>query len=131
MEKLRVAILNSSQEIIDVLAEVFKEEGYDTCTSFAYLYKGDDQAFDRFINQCKPDVIIYDVAIPYKENYALFKKLSEHESVSHIPFILTTTNKTVLESLVGKTSTHELVGKPYDLHEIVNAVEHARKQVVI
>lgn len=127
MEKLCVAVLNSSKEITDVLSEIFKEEGHDTCTSFTYLYKGDDRSFDRFIKRCKPDVIIYDVAIPYKQNYELFKKLSQHESVKHIPFILTTTNKEALESLVGKTPTHELIGKPYDLKQIVTAVQHACK----
>ncbi len=125
MEKLRIAVLNTSKEITNVLAVVFREEGHETCESFTYLYRGDDKSFDKFIAECNPDVIIFDIAIPYEENYDLFKKLSQRDCVKHTPFILTTTNKAVLEKLVGKTSSHELVGKPYDLKQIVSAAERA------
>ena len=100
MEKLRIAVLNTSKEITNVLAVVFREEGHETCESFTYLYRGDDKSFDKFIAECNPDVIIFDIAIPYEENYDLFKKLSQRDCVKHTPFILTTTNKAVLEKLV-------------------------------
>jgi len=39
--------------------------------------------------------------------------------------LLTTTNKRVLESLVGPTDAIEIVGKPYDLDRIVTSVKSA------
>ncbi len=128
MDQFKVAVINTSKEIVEVLQELFESEGYKTCGTFTYLYKGNESHFDEFINQNKPDVIIYDIALPYKDNFELFKKLSEKMKENHIPFILTTTNKVALESIVGKTNTHELVGKPYDMQEIVDAVQRALKE---
>jgi hypothetical protein len=39
--------------------------------------------------------------------------------------VLTTTNKKRLEELVGATDAFEIVGKPYDLEMIVQAVKTA------
>ena len=129
MDQFKVAVINTSKEIVEVLQELFESEGYKTCGTFTYLYKGNESHFDEFINQNKPDVIIYDIALPYKDNFELFKKLSEKMKENHIPFILTTTNKEALESFVGKTNTHELIGKPYDMQEIVDAVQRALKEM--
>ncbi len=38
------------------------------------------------------------------------------------PLVLTTTNKRVLEALVGPTDVLELIGKPFDLDELFAAV---------
>ena len=127
MDQVHIAVLNSSKEITDVVSQIFRAEGFSTSTSFTYLYKNNEEAFDNFLKKNKPSVIIYDVALPYEQNYELFRSLSKRDLAKDIPIILTTTNKKALESLVGKTKTYELIGKPYDLKEIVNAVRRVLK----
>ena len=39
---------------------------------------------------------------------------------------MTTTHKVNLERLVGPTEAIEIIGKPYDLEEVVAAVKRAR-----
>jgi hypothetical protein len=39
--------------------------------------------------------------------------------------VLTTTNKRALDALVGRTPAQELVGKPFDLDALVQAVRRA------
>ncbi len=128
MDQLKVAILNTSKEIVEVVQELFQSEGYKTCGAFTYLFKDNESLFDEFIDSNNPDIIIYDIALPYKENFSLFKKLSGKMKANHVPFILTTTNKEALESMVGKTNTHELIGKPYDTQEIIDAVHRSLKE---
>ncbi len=125
MAEMRVAVMNTSKEITVVLEEILQSEGFSTCTTYTYMLKEHKGMFDEFLKKNKPSVIVYDIAIPYEENYALFQELSQKPSVDSISFVLTTTNKKALEKLVGKTSVHEIIGKPYDLQEIVTAVKEA------
>lgn len=106
-------------------------EGYQTNITFTYLLKENEQKIDEFITIHKSQIIIYDIALPYEENYELFNRLRRIKSIRGISFILITTNKSVLESLVGKNSAYEIVGKPYGLCEIINAARNAYQHTYI
>jgi DNA-binding response OmpR family regulator len=122
MVRKSVAVMNSSKEITDILQEVLKSEGFLVNSTFTYVFKGKERNFDNFVKRYKPTVIVYDIAIPYDENYELFKALSRRASAEKISFVLTTTNKDALDKIVGRTKAHEILGKPYDLTKIVSAV---------
>lgn len=128
---MKVAVMNTSKEITQMLEEIIEDAGHTTCSIFTYEFKNQEEEFDAYVNQHKPDVILYDIAPPYKENYLLFIRLSERKHAKGIPFVLTTTNKEALETIVGSTPTHELIGKPYDLQEIIDAIERSDKKKVL
>ena len=72
------------------------------------------------------DHAVLDIAIPYEENWRFLQLLMSSESMNGRKVVITTTNKRALEQLIGqKTEAHELVGKPYDLQAIVDAVQRA------
>jgi two-component SAPR family response regulator len=73
----------------------------------------------------KPDAILYDVSIPYDENWKFFRKISNFEEAKNIKFILTSTNKRNLEKIVGPTNSIEILGKPFDLEELAKAIKIA------
>lgn len=125
MEKKTVAVMNSSREITDVLSEVFKRAGFNTTDIFTYKFKNGDVDFEEFVENNKPNVIVYDIAIPYKDNYELFQSLLAKDVAKDIPFILTTTNKKALEEIVGETMAIEIVGKPFDMNHLVDIVKNA------
>lgn len=125
MDEIKVSVINTSKDITDILENILSGEGFSVCSKFTFEFKDNDKSFDDYIAKNKPDVIVYDIALPYRQNYLLFESLSNRKSVKNIPFVLTTTNKDALEEMVGKTSAHELIGKPYDLQEIIDAVRKA------
>lgn len=121
-----VAVLNTSIETIEMLTTVMEEDGFRTASGYIVNFKRNDANLDAFFREHQPQVVIYDIAPPYDENWDFFQ--AQVLSKGYLPehhYVLTTTNKAVLEKLVGPTQTIEFVGKPFDLSEIGDAVRKA------
>ena len=121
-----VAVFNSSAETIEILKIALEEQGYAVSTGHvADVKKGALDVID-FVAEHQPDVIIFDVAIPYEENWRFLRLLQSSEPLKEAKWVITTTHKKRLEELVGETGeVYEVVGKPYDLIQITSAVKNA------
>lgn len=127
-QKPTVAIINSSEEIMEGLQVLLTEEGYPSVSGHVVNFKRGKADFIQFLKKNDPKVIIFDISPPYEENYIFFNLLRNLKQCEDISFILTTTNKRVLEELIGPTNAIEIVGKPYDLKQIVHAVDETAKK---
>ena len=121
-----IIVLNSSTETIEILKIALEEQGYAVAAGHvADLKKGQLDVID-FVEEHQPDVIIYDVAIPYEENWRFLRLLQSSEALKDAKWVITTTHRKRLEELVGECGdVYEVVGKPYDLIQITNAVKNA------
>lgn len=117
-----VAILNSSDDIVMLLRQLLDQEGYRTATAHVPHIKRGQEDLLAFLEQHDPLVIIYDIAPPYEENWNFFRLVQNTEAVKGRRFVLTTTNKRALEEQAGATDAIEILGKPYDLEEVLRAV---------
>jgi DNA-binding NtrC family response regulator len=77
----------------------------------------------EFLRQLRPDVVVYTVALPFRESWAEFQRL--RAAVPSIDYVLTTTNKEALDEIVGPTEAFEIIGKPFDIDQVVAAVRRA------
>ena len=118
-----IAILNSTQESIDLLQSILENEGFATVSDFIVDFREGRKDIVAFFNAHQPNVVVYDIALPYVQNWRFFREhvLAVH-ALPELNFILTTANKQILEMLVGGTNSIELVGKPVDAVEIIQAV---------
>jgi CheY-like chemotaxis protein len=121
-----VLVLNSSQDTIDVLKIALEHEGFAVASAHVSDVKSGETDLIALHEQHSPDVIIYDIALPYEENWTFLRLLRAAEPLKSIRWVLTTTHRKRLMELVGEVGdVHEVVGKPYDLKQIVDAVKGA------
>src|SRR6267142_2057409 len=101
--KPTIAVFNSSEDTVDLLRTALEAEGFQTVVGhIPDVKKGEIDLVD-FINHHTPAVIVYDISPPYDANWRFLR----------------------LERLVGDTEALEIIGKPYDLRRVVDAVRAA------
>ena len=114
-----IACANSSEDLVALLADVMKQEGWRAVTHVSPTKLGAEPTIE-FLTQVQPHACIYAVSVPYQESWAVFQQVQR--AVPGCGWVVTTTNKRALDELVGPTNTIEILGKPYDIEQVVQAV---------
>jgi DNA-binding response OmpR family regulator len=119
---MRLLIINSSPDTCDMLEAFFQREGWTTIVAPARELREHRVSGRDLMAEHRPDVILMDVAIPYDSNWRASQELRADPAVV-VPIVVTTTNEAALRSLVGPDERiQEIVGKPYDLYQLHEAV---------
>ena len=116
-----VAIFNTNPEVLDLVREALQDAGYATVVAHVDDLKRGRIDLVEFVEQHHPDVIVYDVAPPYDTNWTFLRLMRNSKVMQGRAFVVTTTNKRALEELIGPNDVVELLCKPYDLQQIVEA----------
>ena len=122
-----VAIVNSSEDTVYMLRVAFESAGFQTVAGHVPDIRAGRVDFIDFLEKHDPIAIVYDVALPYVENWNLLRLLRDTESMRDRAVVVTTTNKRALEALVGETDAIEIVGKPYEPDLLIDAVRRAMR----
>lgn len=121
-----VALINSSPDVVDMIRITMEHAGIVLVSAFSYEIRDSVVDLEAFVRQHEPSVIIYDIAPPYEANWNLFQHICNMPTLRGRPFIVTTTNERQIRGLVGDhQEVFEIVGKPYDLDKLVDAVKVA------
>ncbi len=125
MAKPIIAVFNSSDDTVEMLRAALEADGLHTVSGHIGELKKGELDFVAFIEHHRPAVIVYDISLPYDTNWNFLKLVRSSQPAQECCFILTTTNKPALDKLVGETEALEIIGKPYDLQQVVDAVRSA------
>jgi DNA-binding response OmpR family regulator len=120
-----VALINASDDTVEMVRRMLNASGFICLVGchFADLKKGRID-FARYLETHNPDVVIFDISPPYRQNWDFFKTLRDAEGMNARGLVLTTTNKQRLDEATGTDSeAFEIVGKPYDLGQIAAAIQ--------
>ena len=124
-----VGIANTNEDIIDLLRVVMEREGFATAVIHLVDIKNGRADFNDFVKQHDPAAIIFDIPPPYDDNWTVVSTLRLLPSMQRRGVVITTTHKAHLERLVGPTEAVEIVGKPNDTQEVLEAVKRELRRV--
>ena len=121
-----ICVLNTSDDIVELLRIVFEHAGFVVISAHIDQIKRGTVDIEQLIDQHRPSVVLYDIAPPYERQWAFLNHMRRLPSLQSVRFVLTSTNPIRIRELVGTDETiFEIVGKPYDLDLLVEAVKRA------
>lgn len=124
--RLRLVVFNDSASVLKMLCKWLQEHGHQCNTALLAEMPQAQDDVGRFIEKHRPDVVIYDVGMPYSSSWDLLEVIRTAPALQSQPFVITTPNKRKLEQAVGPTSAFEIGGPDSeDLRRVLKAVEAA------
>ena len=118
-----VAVVNSNDDLVEVLKSTVEHEGFAVVTAHIRDFRLGHESFAAFLRTHKPSVVIYDIAIPYEENWAFLQTLRALPQAQQTDFVITTVNLRVLTARIGPNEAIELQGgHTDDLDPVVDAI---------
>ena len=113
-----IVVVNHSPETLVLFRNVLEEAGMNAVLCHAH----EIEAFGLldFIENHRPDLVIYDIPHPYDENIASFREYRSDPRAEATLWLMCTTGQSVVESL--QDSDDDVVGKPFDLDEIMDRI---------
>ena len=121
-----IAIINSSPDIVEMLRVAFEHAGFVVVSTFTHLVRDGEVDLEAFIEQHQPQVIVYDIAPPYANNWNLFRHLSQLPALKGRPFVITSTNPVRVRELAQTDQEIcEIVEIPYVITQLIETVRKA------
>ena len=121
-----VAVFNANEDVVEMLRIVLENAGFVVVSAHVDDIRRGMTNLADFIEEHDPRVIVFDLVPPYDRSWRFVEHLKSAPRMKGRAFVLTSTNAKRAEDLSrGATDIHEILGKPYDLDEVVRAVRGA------
>ncbi len=112
--------IDGSPEFLDVVRDLFQEEGYNvTTTNFV------PTSFEQ-IAATRPDALIVDVVVGQQAGWELLEQLGADADTASIPVLVVSTDPRLLQRAqehADQYGTHRYLDKPFNLDALLTAIQ--------
>ena len=122
-----VAMFNTNPDLLEIVRLGLERAGFIAVTGHVHDIRTGALDLGPFLEQHHPNVIVYDLVMPYDRNWEFMKHVREHPMMKGRQFVITTPNRRAAEAVVGRDEqVHEVVSDK-DIDAIIMAVRDALK----
>jgi CheY-like chemotaxis protein len=123
--KGRVALVVEDDESIrNVITDVLEDRGFRVAGA-----ANGSEALEH-LDEVRPDVMVLDLLMPVMHGWAFMESYSERTGGDAIPIVVVSVNPALPRSF-NRFGVRSVVAKPFNLDELVDAVESATGSVVV
>jgi len=114
--KKKILILDDDKDILDILAYMLSEEGYDIQTSM----HGED--IMATIKGFAPDLILIDLMLAGLDGRSICRAIKQNPNTNHIPVIMITARPDLRPHPHDDNAPDDLIAKPFDINNVIKKV---------
>lgn len=111
----KVLIIEDDQDILDIMAYILSDEGYDVVT-------GNDGSLLKDVQAMQPSIILMDNQLRDSLGKNHCMSLKTNPETNHFPVVLISANVN-LENMAADNLADAYLKKPFDIKELVDIVE--------
>ena len=119
-QRKHVFAINGSPEFLNVVRDLFQEEGYNVTTT-NYVPTSFEQ-----IETARPDALIVDIVVGQSAGWDLLEQLHESAATGGIPVLVVSTDPRLLaraRDQAAQYGTHRYLEKPFDVVALLTTIQ--------
>jgi DNA-binding response OmpR family regulator len=70
-----IAVFNTSEDTTEMLRTALERAGYEVVTAFTHALRDGETDSEALMWHHQPAVVVYDIALPYEQNWRPFKRI--------------------------------------------------------
>lgn len=119
-----IYILEDDKNIQEIESYAIKGSGYDV-RAF-----DDAEAFDRGMQEMKPDLLLLDVMLPGEDGLSVLKRLRANNDTKEMPIILVTAKDSEIDTVRGlDLGADDYITKPFGVMELMSRIKAIMRRI--
>ena len=119
-----IYILEDDKNIQEIESYAIKGNGYEVCAF------DDAEAFDRGMQEMKPDLLLLDVMLPGEDGLSVLKRLRSNNDTKELPVILVTAKDSEIDTVRGlDLGADDYISKPFGVMELMSRIKAIMRRI--
>ena len=119
-----IYILEDHKNIQEIESYAIKGNGYDV-RAF-----DDAEAFDKGMQEMKPDLLLLDIMLPGEDGLSVLKRLRSNHDTKELPVILVTAKDSEIDTVRGlDLGADDYITKPFGVMELVSRIKAIMRRI--